>query len=175
MKRYLEAGEFVTTHGVTGELKLYPWSDGPELIASLPRLYLSPDGGRAVRLVGVRPHKGMCIVRLDGVDSLDAARSYVRRVAYFDREDVQLPEGRYFVQDVLGCRVLDADTGEEYGEIVNITHPAACDIYTVRGKGGEHLFPAVDEFLVSLDPAAGEVRVRPIPGMFTPMENGDEA
>ena len=49
------------------------------------------------------------------------------------------------------------------------------DAGAVRGKGGEHLFPAVDEFLVSLDPAAGEVRVRPIPGMFTPMENGDEA
>lgn len=45
MKQFIEAGEFVTTHGVMGELKLYPWCDGPEFVAALPRLFFTPEGG----------------------------------------------------------------------------------------------------------------------------------
>lgn len=175
MKRYLEAGEFVTTHGVRGELKLYPWADGPEFIAGLPRLYLSPEGGKPLLLEEVRAHKGMCIVKLAGVDTLDGARPYVRRVAYFDRGDVTLPQGRYFVQDIVGCRVVDADSGAVYGTVAAVDHPAASDVYTVKNEAGEtFLFPAVPEFLTALDPVAGTVTVRPIPGMFTSeVENGD--
>lgn len=174
MKQFLEAGEFVTTHGVMGELKLYPWSDSPDFVAGLPRLYLSAQGGKALKPVQVRIHKGMCIVKLEGVDSIEAARPYLRRTVYFDRNDVTLPEGRYFVQDIIGCRVVDADTGHEYGEIVHITHPGANDVYTIRAQSGqEYLFPAVDEFLAVLEPENRLVFVRPIPGMFGEMVNGD--
>lgn len=48
MKQFIEAGEFVTTHGVMGELKLYPWCDGPEFVAALPRLFFTPEGGREI-------------------------------------------------------------------------------------------------------------------------------
>lgn len=176
MKQYLEAGEFVTTHGVVGELKLYPWADGPEFVAGLPRLFFSPDGAGETAVAAVRIHKGMCLVKLEGVDSLEAARAYVGKVAYFSRADAPLPEGRYFVQDILGCRVVDADTGRVYGTVAAISHPAASDVYTVRdAAGGESLFPAVAEFLDRLCPEEGAVYVRPIPGMFGPAENGDEA
>lgn len=167
MKTYLEAGQFVTTHGVVGELKLYPWADGPEFIAGLSRLYLSPQGGAPLELERVRPHKGMCIVKLRGVDSLDAARAYIQKVAYFARADAALPEGRFFVQDIIGCEVRDAGTGAVYGTVRDVTHPAACDIYTVETpQGGTVLFPAVAEFLGELCPQQGYVTVRPIPGMF---------
>ena len=175
MKQYLEAGEFVTTHGVRGELKLYPWADGPKFIAGLPRLFLRADGGRPVTLEAVRAHKGLCIVKLAGVDTLEDARVYVRKVAYFDRRDAKLPKGRYFVQDILGCRVVDADSGAVYGTVAAVDHPAASDVYTVKNEAGEtFLFPAVPEFLLALDPEEGTVTVRPIPGMFTSeVENGD--
>ena len=94
MKTYLEAGQFVTTHGVLGELKLYPWADGPEFIACLPRLYISPQGGAPLELERVRAHKGMCIVKLRGVDGMDAARAYIGKTAYFARADAKLPPGR---------------------------------------------------------------------------------
>ena len=102
MKQFIEAGELVTTHGVMGELKLYPWCDGPEFVAALPRLFFTPEGGRETKVEAVRAHKGMCLVKLKGVDSIDAARPYIRKVAYFSRADVKLPEGRYFVQDIVG-------------------------------------------------------------------------
>ena len=168
MKQFIEAGEFVTTHGVLGELKLYPWCDSAAFAAALPRLYFTPQGGQETKVEAARVHKGMCLGRLHGVNSLDAARAYIRKVAYFNRADVTLPEGRWFVQDIIGCKVLDADTGTEYGVITAIDHPAASDIYTVQNSAGEtFLFPAVPEFLVQLAPERGEVAVRPIPGMFT--------
>ena len=167
MKAYLEAGQFVTTHGVLGELKLYPWADGPEFIACLPRLYISPQGGAPLELERVRAHKGMCIVKLRGVDGMDAARAYIGKTAYFARADAKLPPGRYFVQDIIGCEVRDAATGAVYGTVRDITHPAASDVYAIQTpQGGTVLFPAVAEFLGELCPQEGYVTVRPIPGMF---------
>ncbi len=168
MKRFLEVGEFVTTHGVHGELKLYPWCDCPDFAAGLPRLFFSPNGGQETRVDAARVHKGMCLVKLHGVDSIEAARRYIGHVAYFDRDDVKLPKERYFVQDIIGCTVRDADTGEVYGVITAVEHPAAIDIYTVKNNAGEEfLFPAVPEFLKALSPEEGFVTVRPIEGMFT--------
>ena len=174
MKAYLEAGKFVTTHGVTGELKLYPWCDGPEFIAALPRLFFTGDGRGETKLESVRSHKGMCLVKLAGVDSMDAARAYIGRIAYFARTDAPLPEGRYFVQDIIGCEVRDADTGRVYGTVKDVTHPAASDVYTVATPAGDVLFPAVGEFLGELNPEEGYITVRPIAGMFDGAEeNGD--
>lgn len=175
MKQYLEAGEFVTTHGVMGELKLYPWCDDASFITELPRLFLGRDGQKEKKVTAARVHKGMCLVKLEGVDSIDDARSYVRRVAYFARADVQLPEGRFFVQDIIGCKVLDAQTGQEYGRVTDVTHPAASDVYEVRNEQGEtFLFPAVPEFLGELCPLEGYITVRPIPGMFTSDGGNDD-
>lgn len=174
-KPYLELGEFVTTHGVAGELKLYPWCDGPEFAAGLPRVFFGPNGEHETALEEARAHKGMCLMRLRGVSSLEEARAYVHRTVWCARADVRLPKGKYFVQDILGCAVENADTGEVYGRVTEVTHPAASDLYEVQNEAGEKfLFPAVPEFVVALQPEAGRVLVRPIPGMFTP-EGGENA
>lgn len=175
MKEYLEAGEFVTTHGVMGELKLYPWCDDADFITQLPRLFLGRNGKKEQKVLSARVHKGMCLVKLEGVDSMDAARALVRKIAYFSRADVQLPEGRFFVQDIIGCKVLDADTKQEYGTLTDVTHPAASDVYEVRNEQGEiFLFPAVKEFLGELKPEEGFITVRPIAGMFTSGGGNDD-
>lgn len=175
MKQFLEVGEFVTTHGVHGELKLYPWSDEPEFAAALPRLFFTPDGGQERKVDAARVHKGMCLVKIHGVDSIEAARPYIRRVAYFNRADAPLPAGRFFVQDILGCAVRHADTGEEYGVVTAVDRPAGTDIYTVKNSAGKtFLFPAVPEFLVELSPERGVITVRPIPGLFTDGGENDD-
>ncbi|MEG1012278.1 MAG: ribosome maturation factor RimM [Ruthenibacterium sp.] len=176
MKQYIEAGEIVTTHGVMGELKLYPWCDGPDFVAALPRLFFTPDGGAEKKIESVRAHKGMCILKLAGVDGMDATRPYLHKTAYFARDDVKLPAGRYFAQDIIGCTVQNADTAEVYGTVTDILHPASSDVYEVKNSAGEvFLFPAVPEFLSELAPEKGIVTVRPIPGMFTNAGGSDDA
>ncbi|NCC06529.1 MAG: 16S rRNA processing protein RimM [Clostridia bacterium] len=177
MKEYLEAGEIVTTHGVMGEMKLYPWCDGAQFIAKLPRLFFGKEGAyKELKILSVREQKGMALVKLEGVSSIDDTRAYIRKVAYFKRSDAQLPKGRYFIADMIGCEVVDAETGKVYGKITDVTHPAASDIYEIETPNGEKvLFPAVKEFVAHIAPEDGVVKINPIKGMFDGGEvNGDE-
>ena len=174
LKPFLEIGEIVTTHGVMGEVKIYPWCDEPEVLCELPRLYLA-DGAQPREILQARVHKNMCLVLLEGVEGMDAARRLVGRTVWAARADLQLEPGRYFVQDILGCEVRNADTGRVYGRVVKVDHPAANDVYTIKdAQGKQFLFPAVAEFLDTLCPEEQYILVRPIPGMFEEQENGDQ-
>lgn len=167
MKQYLEAGELVTTHGVSGELRLYPWSDSPEFLTAFKCFYLDEQGRKPLKVSQLRRHKNICIVQLEGVASINDARALIGKTVYINRDDIKLPQGHYFVQDLLGLQVIDADTAQCYGTIANVTHPGRHDIYEVQQQNGQiALFPAVQPFLVGTDLAAGQVTVRPIPGMF---------
>ena len=175
MQDYLPACKFVTTHGVRGELKALPLCDGAEFLAHLKQLYPSPQGGPSVPLRSVRGQSSTLIVRLGGVDDMDAARALVGRTFYFAKAEAKLPKGRYFIDDLLGCTVQDADTGAVYGTVTAVDHPAAQDVYTVTDAAGkEHMFPAVPEFLRRIDVEGRVITVTPIPGMFDEPANGDE-
>ncbi len=167
MKPYLEAGEFTTTHGICGELRLYPWCDEPSFLCGFSTFYLDDAGRRPLALCTVRPHKNICIVKLDGVDNIEAARPFIGKTVYIARADAHLPAGTHFVQDLLGAAVVDADNGTAYGLIRGVTRPGRHDVYEIEQPSGEiALFPATEPFLVKTDPKAGVVLVRPIPGIF---------
>lgn len=175
MQNYLPACKIVATHGVRGEMRALPLCDGAAFLAKFKRLYATPGGGGETALLGVRAQGNVLLLRLAGVEDMDAARAQVGRTWYFAKADARLPKGRYFIDDLLGCTVKDAGTGGVYGTITAVDQPAAHDVYTVRDAAGtEHLFPAVPEFLDRIDIEARTVTVRPIPGMFTDAVNGDE-
>lgn len=170
-KPYLEIGEIVTTHGVQGECKVYPWCDAAEVFCDIPQLYWDAAGGRSVRVLEVKTFKGMAILRLEGVETVEAARRLVGRVLYAARADIPLPAGSHFVQDLLGCTVADAATGQVYGQVTDVTHPANCDIYEIRTPAGQTvLFPAAAEFIEAVDVENERITVCPIEGMFSPCE-----
>lgn len=175
MQNYLPACKIVSTHGVRGEMKALPLCDGAAFLAKFKRLFAKADGTGEVRVLGVRAQGNMILLRLDGVTDMDAARAQVGRTYYFAKADARLPKGRYFIDDLLGCRVVDANTGREYGTLTAVDHPAAQDIYTVTdGEGQTHMLPAVPEFVQKIDPEAREIAVTPIDGMFTEAVNGDK-
>ena len=106
---------------------------------------------------------------------MDAARAQVGRVYYLAKSDARLPKGRFFIDDLLDCEVVDAETGRVYGRLTNVDRPAAQDIYTVTDTAGEeHMLPAVPEFVKNIDIEARKILVTPIEGMFTEAVNGDE-
>ena len=174
MQQYLEAGKIVTTHGVMGEMKMELWCDSVQFLAACKRVYLSAQGGTARKLMGVRPQKGMALVKLEGVESMDAARAMVGKVLYIDRADAKLPKGAFFIQDLRGCEVKDADTGRVYGTVTDVTHPGAQDIYTVTDAAGSHWqIPAVPQFVKEKHIEERFILVTPIPGLFGEAESGD--
>lgn len=175
MQNYLPACKIVSTHGVRGEMKALPLCDGAAFLAKFKRLFTSADGARETRVLGVRAQGNVILLRLDGVTDMDAARAQVGRTYYLAKADAKLPRGRYFIDDLLGCDVVDADTDRVYGQLTNVDRPAAQDIYTVTdGAGEEHMLPAVPEFVKKIDIDARKIFVTPIEGMFTDAVNGDE-
>ena len=175
MQNYLPACKIVSTHGVRGEMKALPLCDGAAFLAKFKRLFTSADGAGETRVPGVRAQSSVILLRLDGVTDMDAARAQVGRTYYLAKADAKLPRGRYFIDDLLGCDVVDADTDRLYGQLTNVDRPAAQDIYTVTdGAGEEHMLPAVPEFVKKIDIDARKIFVTPIEGMFTDAVNGDE-
>lgn len=175
MQNYLPACKIVSTHGVRGEMKALPLCDGAAFLAKFKRLFTSADGAGETRVLGVRAQGNVILLRLDGVTDMDAARAQVGRTYYLAKADAKLPRSRYFIDDLLGCDVVDADTDRVYGQLTNVDRPAAQDIYTVTdGAGEEYMLPAVPEFVKKIDIDARKIFVTPIEGMFTDAVNGDE-
>lgn len=167
LRRYLETGKIVSTHGLMGEVRVQPWSDTPEFLTRFEGFYFTPDGKEFRKAGSVRVQKNMVLIRFEGVESIDDARTLIGRVLYIDRGDVQLPEGFYFDQDLLGLTVSDFETGEVYGTLLEVGHGTANDYYTVeRPGGGKALVPAIRDVIRLVDPAGGRMLITPLRGLF---------
>ena len=158
--KFLEAGEIVNTHGVRGEVKILPWTDSAEYLRGFKTLYIN-ETPYAVKSSFV--HKGCVIAALEGIEDVNAAMALKGRTVCFARADAHLPEGHFFLADILGARVVTED-GAEVGELVDIIENPTQNVYVVKGER-EHLIPAVPEFIVNTDAESGVVTVRLIEGM----------
>ena len=171
IKRFIEAGEIVTTHGISGEVKVYPWCDSADFFKGFKTVYGDKNGRTEYRVQSVKTAKNMAVLKLESIDTPETARTMIGKVLYIDRNDAGLKKGRYFIQDIIGLEVKDAVTGRVYGKIVGVTHPAASDIYEIETPdNGTVLFPAVKEFLGEICPEDGYITVKPIKGMFDECE-----
>ena len=159
-KPYLEAGKIVNTHGVRGEVRIQPWADDAAFLLGFRTFYID---GAPVPVAHSRVHKGMLVVKFQGVDDVNAAMTMKNRVVSIARADVTLPDGQYFQQDLLGIAV-ETDTGETLGTLREILDLPRGSVYVVQGDR-EVLIPDRPEFVRSIDPAAGRMVVHLIEGM----------
>ncbi len=164
-KQYLECGKIVSTHGVKGELRVQPWCDTPEYLTEFGTLYLK-NGETKLKVESARVNKNMVLLKLAGVDDMDAAVEMRGRVLYIDRADAP-DTGGEFVQDLLGLNVLDADTGRLWGKLADVLKTGANDVYSVKdGSGKERLVPVIPEVVLETDIDGGFIKIRPLKGLF---------
>ena len=166
MKQYLETGKIVNTHALAGAVKVMHWSDGPAFLKNLRRVYID---GKAYEVTSASIQKGFVLMKLAGVDSVEAAMRLRERIVYVDRDDVELPEGRYFVQDMLGMTVHDLRGGRDIGTLKDVLNLPAGDVYAVQNGTAEYLIPATPVFVKEIDADARVITVETIKGM-----TGDE-
>ena len=151
-------------HGLKGEVRVDPWCDSPDFLCEFDVLYFD-KGDKEVIIENARPHKNIVIMKIEGVDDADEAAKLRGRILYMDREDVELGEGTYFVQDLIGMEVVDAENGEVYGRITDVKNTGASDIYTVKSDSGEFMIPAVPEFIERTDIEGGRLYIHMIEGL----------
>lgn len=158
-QQFLEAGEIVGTHGVRGEVKIYPWADGPEFLLNFDTLYLD---GKPFEVETSRVHKTLVLAKLAGVDSVESAQKLRGRTVTIDREGLELEEGTVFIADLIGLPVFSG--GVRIGTLKEVLTPPGNDVYVVEGEK-RYMIPAVSEFLEKVDVEGGEIHVRLIEGM----------
>jgi len=161
---WLEIGALTAPWGLRGELKIKLDAD-PSYVQGIEKVYLGPER-RPYDLHGLFRRGRFYSVRLGGVDSIEAAEPLQGLAVGLPRADAPpLPPGTHYVGDVIGLRAVTTD-GRELGEVADVIITRANDVYVVRGPAGETLIPAIRDVVVELDPAAGLVRIEPMPGLL---------
>ena len=159
-KQYLEAGVITTTHGIKGAVRIQPWADTPEFLCDFDRFYID---GKPVRVISASVHKSVVLCYLEGVEDLESAIALKGKTVYINRDDFEIEEGRYLIQDLIGLKVFDMNMGE-IGSIADVLTLPANDVYVVQGES-RYMIPAVPEFIKKVDIEGNRVEVEIIEGM----------
>ena len=163
-KQFLEIGKIVGTHGLKGEVRIEPWCDGAEFLCRFKRLYKAD--GTEMKVRSAKVHKNIAIVLLDGVKSVEQADTMRGMVLYMNRDDVKLPKGANFVQDLIGLKVIDFENGTEYGVITDVIKTGANDVYQVENNGKEYFVPVIPDVVKEKDIDGGFVKIFAMKGIF---------
>lgn len=167
MKQYLETAKIVATHGIRGEVRCQYFCDSAEFLCEFDELYLDKNGEKPVEITRAYPHKNVVIMKIDGIDTVEDAQKLIGKTLYMNRDDVELDEDVYFIQDIIGLVVKDIDSGEVYGKISEVYQNGATDVYSIKKENGtELMFPYIDEVVKKIDIEAGEMLIKPLEGLF---------
>lgn len=164
--KYLETGKIVGTHGVKGMTRVQLWADSQDFLSKFKFVYTDKDGANRLEIQKAQAHGNVCIVAFKGVDSIEAAEKLRGTVIYIDRKDAKLPKGRYFIADLIGCKVLDADTNETLGVITDVSETGANDVWHIEKDSKEYLVPAIPPVIVDVNVDDEIVIIRPLKGIF---------
>ncbi len=165
MKQFLEIGKIVSTRGIKGEVRVQPWSDSPDFLCEFDTLYLD-EGKKAIEIERSFVQKNVVVMKLKGVDTVEKAQDMRNKILFMDRNDVELCEGSYFVQDLLGLMVIDADKNEEIGSLCDVTETGANDVYHIKSGEKEYLIPAIPDVIEKIDLDGGKMYIHKMKGLF---------
>ena len=167
MEDLLQVGVITTTHGVRGEVKVFPTTDDPARFKKLKNVVL--DTGKEMidlEVAGVKFFKNMVIVKFKGIDDINDVEKYRKKSLYVTRENaVKLKKNEYFIADLIGLKV-QSDEGEDLGEINDVLQTGANDVYVISKAGADDiLLPAIKDCVKEVDIENGTILVHLLPGL----------
>lgn len=164
---YTIIGKIINTHGIKGEVKIYPMTDDIERFSDLEKIYIG-DVKREVNLKTVRYHKGFPIIGFEEFDDINQILPFRDQFIYVDDKDrIILPEDHYFIYDLVDCEVFDMNRNK-IGYINDVLQNVSNDVYVVKDEVNhkEYLIPAVKQFVKLVDVENKRVVIDPIEGMI---------
>ena len=163
-QQFLEVGKVTAVHGLMGEVRVQPWADSPDFLCQFKTLYVD-EAHFPMKVERARVHKNMVIIKFEGPTDVPSALSLKNAVLYIDRKDVSLPQGSFFLADLMGLEVRDAQSGRALGKIADVLTLPAGNVYVVRGGERELMIPAVPQFIAETNLDGGFVRVNMMEGL----------
>ncbi|MCL1903548.1 MAG: ribosome maturation factor RimM [Oscillospiraceae bacterium] len=166
MKTFLEIARFTKPQGLKGDLRAQLFCDSPDVLFDFDGFYMGANKS-FIKAKVCELRKGFVVMSVQGVDNIEKAEKLTGETLYIDREDYKLPENTWFIKDLLGLNVVNADTGERYGVVKDILQSAPKDVYVVKSpEGRELLFPSIPEVLVDINITERIIKIRPLEGLF---------
>lgn len=168
MEEMLRVGVISSTHGVRGEVKVFPTTDDPARFRDLKKVTL--DTGRGyleLEIANVKFFKNMVILKFKGYDNINDIECYKGRDLLIHRDQaVPLEEGEYFIADLIGLKVA-TDEGEMLGTLKDVLKTGANDVYVVETKQGkEILIPVIPQCILEVNLEEGQVKVHLLEGLL---------
>ncbi len=157
--QFIDAGEIVTTHGVRGEMKLLPWTDGPDFLLDFKRVRID---GRDYAIQDCKIQKTCNLIKLQGIDTMEAAQAMKGKTVQIYRDEA--PEGLIFADELKKMEVYCED--KMIGLITDVLDYPGNSVYVVKGER-EYMIPAVKAFILNTDMEANRMDVKLLEGMAT--------
>lgn len=168
MEERLQVGIISSTHGVRGEVKVFPTTDDVRRFKRLKEVIL--DTGkeqRVLEIVGVKFFKQFAILKFKGIDNINDIEKYRGQSLYVTRENaVKLKKDEYFIADLIGIKVQDED-GKELGVLNDVIETGANDVYQIEmADGRELLLPAIKQCVLEVNLEEGFMKVHVLDGLL---------
>ena len=168
MEDLLQVGIITSTHGVRGEIKVYPTTDDPRRFRRLKEVVL--DTGKEkmnLEIEGVKFFKQFVILKFKGLDNINDIEKYRQKSLYVTRKNaVRLQRDEYFIADLIGLKVQDED-GKELGTVIDVIETGANDVYEVEMADGKSLLlPAIKQCILNVDVENGTMQVHVLEGLL---------
>lgn len=163
----VELGRITAPSGIRGEVRILNYTGDPERFLKLDAVYVGASETKTEIERSRAQSPGVSVVKLRGTDDRNAAEALRGKTVYIDETDLpELPEGSYYVRDLIGLTVIDDDTSEAVGTVKDVDQNGPQDKYVIDAGGSEAMVPAVSEFIKKVDVDGGYVRIRFIEGMI---------
>lgn len=168
MDDLLQVGAITQTHGIRGEVKVFPTTDDPKRFRKLKDVIL--DTGKekiTLDIEGVKFFKQFVILKFKGFDNINDIECYKGKNLYVTRENaVKLAKNEYFIMDLIGLAVFDEEENL-LGELTDVLQTGANDVYTVKLiEGGEVLLPAIKQCILAIDMENRKMKVHVMEGLM---------
>ena len=173
MTELYQVGAITQTHGIRGEVKVFPMTDDVSRFKNMKELILDTGKEQIVlEVTSVRPQKNLVILKFKGIDNINDVEKYKGCGLFVTKENrVKCKKDEYFIADLIGLRAIDEE-GEAFGTISDVIQTGANDVYVVTTKQGEEvMIPAIKDCILEVsveeqDGQAGYVRIHLLPGLL---------
>ncbi len=168
MEELLQVGVITQTHGIRGEVKVFPTTDDAERFKKLKHVLL--DTGKdtlPLEIENVKFFKQFVILKFKGYDNINDVERYKRCPLLVERKEaVPLEENEYFIADMIGIKVI-TDQGEDFGTLKDVMETGANDVYVIdRPQAGEVLVPAIKECILDVDIPGRRMKIHVMDGLI---------
>jgi len=167
MEQFLQVGAITSTHGIRGEVKVFPTTDDPARFKKLKKVIL--DMGKRqieMEIQSVRFFKQFVIIKFKGIDNINDVEQYKGGALFVNREDaVRLEENEYYIADLIGMDVFTQEG--HFGVVKDVMETGANEVYIIDSDAhGEVLVPAIRQCIEEVDVENGKMQIRLLEGLI---------